>query len=130
MKETKRKKEENGAISSPAPLPTLQRGPTRDDISELTVKQAKEALAIVTGVSKANPTSEKVRAFVLSQAPRAAERMTELMNQTDNATVAYNATKDILDRSGIVSHPTSIDDEKHFIGEDEAILILRRRFSS
>lgn len=44
--------------------------------------------------------NDKVRDYLESKAELAAVRMQELMEQADNLGVAYNATKDILDRAG------------------------------
>lgn len=103
-------------------------GPKKSDIIKgMSEKQKTEALMIVSGATKAAPTTEKVKQFFLSEAEGASRRMIELSRQDTNLNVAYNATKDILDRAGIRTNQADNDGISNLIGVDEAVLIMKRR---
>ena len=96
-------------------------------VASMSEKQKTETIKILSGLTKVTPRTEKVKEFFRDIAPNAGERMRELSEQNDNMNVAYNATKDILDRAGVTNQANS-ELDSHFLGENEALLIIKRRF--
>jgi hypothetical protein len=95
-------------------------------IQKMTEKQKEETLLIVSGGKTTTPTTKRVRQFFEGEAQTAGLRMVELSKQDKNLNVAFNATKEILEISGVTREQEK-DKDLLPIGEAEATLILRRR---
>lgn len=95
-------------------------------IESMTDKQKEETLLFISGEKKGTPTTKRVRQFFENNAQEAGLRMVELSRQDQNLNVAFNATKEILDISG-VTRDQDRDKDIIPIGEAEATLILKRR---
>lgn len=95
-------------------------------IESMTEKQKEDTLLFISGEKKGTPTTKRVRQFFENNAQEAGLRMLELSKQDKNLNVAFNATKEILDISGVTREQ---DKDKDIIpiGEAEATLILKRR---
>lgn len=95
-------------------------------IESMTEKQKEDTLLFISGEKKGTPTTKRVRQFFENNAQEAGLRMVELSKQDKNLNVAFNATKEILDISGVTREQ---DKDKDIIpiGEAEATLILKRR---
>jgi len=95
-------------------------------IESMTEKQKADTLLFISGEKKGTPTTKRVRQFFENNAQEAGLRMVELSKQDKNLNVAFNATKEILDISGVTREQ---DKDKDIIpiGEAEATLILKRR---
>lgn len=95
-------------------------------IQSMTEKQKEDTLLFISGEKKGTPTTKRVRQFFENNAQEAGLRMVELSRQDQNLNVAFNATKEILDISG-VTRDQDRDKDIIPIGEAEATLILKRR---
>jgi len=102
-------------------------------IGNLAVKEAGYKVSTdesARAIASQNLTKPNVKEYLESRAERAAERIVELSEQDEALPVAYNASKDILDRAGYkpveksqsVHYNVDLQDRSYVIGITEKVI--------